>query len=179
MKNWGQSKRTEVMPKCLCGDDAGETGNIKWCRSIMLPTGPLAKTASQFLARLFHSPEESGCITCLEAPGMLFSADLGWAVTCHGHTLTSFRGHLPAWIPALGGDCSLPSCIVSSYEEPMGRKVRNREWFASQRLVSILHENFHIFEKKPKPHSPPFFKSPPDSTALEEVCILKKSILWN
>lgn len=59
-------------------------------------TGPLAKTASQCLARLFHSHEESGCITGLEAAGMLFAVDLIWAVTCHGHTLPGFGGHLPA-----------------------------------------------------------------------------------
>lgn len=107
----------------------------------------LAKTARQFPARLFHSHEESGCITCLEVAGMLFAVDLVWAITSQGHTLPGFRGHLPPWVPALGGDCSQPSCSGFSYEEPMGRGVRNRDWFVSKRFVSFLYENFHIFEK--------------------------------
>lgn len=57
-------------------------------------TRPLAKTARQFPARLFHSHEESGCMTCLEAAEMLCAVDLVWAVTCHGQ-LPGFRGHLP------------------------------------------------------------------------------------
>lgn len=57
-------------------------------------TGPLAKTTSQFLTRLFQSHEKSGYITCLEVTGMIFAVHLVWAVTCHGNMLPGFRGHL-------------------------------------------------------------------------------------
>ena len=58
-------------------------------------TRPQAKTASQCLAGLFRSHGEAGCITGLEAAGMLFAVGLVWAITCHGRTLPGLKAILP------------------------------------------------------------------------------------
>lgn len=143
----------------VCGG-AGEAlsgGHIKQHRRIMLHQDPQLRQPVRAQPGCLTPMRNQGVSQAWKATGMLFAVDLVWAVTCHGHTLPGFGGHLPPWVPALGGKCSLPSCIVFSYEEPMGREVRNRDWFVSKILVSVLHENSHIFEKN-KSYSPSSFQ---------------------